>query len=44
VSDGRGQSAGRAEKRLKSITMVVTGLVEKLQAMHVEISRKFSSD
>lgn len=44
VSDLEGRSAGRAEKRLKSFTIVVTGLVERLRATHVEISLKFSAD
>jgi hypothetical protein len=42
VSNLGGRSAGRAETQLKSITMVVTGLVERLQAMHADIFHKFN--
>ena len=43
VSGGLGRSAFRAEKRLKSITIVVTGLVERLRAKHVQFSLKISA-
>jgi hypothetical protein len=43
VSGGLGQSAFRAEKRLKSITIMVTGLVERLRAKHVGFSLKISA-
>jgi aryl carrier-like protein len=43
VSGGLGQSAFRAEKRLKSITIVMTGLVERLRAKHVGVSLKISA-
>jgi hypothetical protein len=38
-----GRSAGRSEKRLKSVTIVVTGLVERLRAKHVGFSLKISA-
>jgi hypothetical protein len=43
ASGGLGRSAFRAEKRLKSITIMVTGVVERLRAKHVGFSLKISA-
>jgi hypothetical protein len=44
LGDGRGgRSAERAEKQLKSVTIVVTGLVERQRATHVGFSLKISA-
>jgi putative Mn2+ efflux pump MntP len=42
VLGGLERSAFQAEKRLKLITIVVTGLVERLRAKHVGFSLKIS--
>jgi hypothetical protein len=44
VSEGVGRSAWRAEKWLKLITIMVTGLVQRLWAKHVGFLLKFSVD
>jgi hypothetical protein len=44
VSGGVGRSAWQAEKWLKLITIMVTGLVRRLRAKHIGFLLKFSAD